>query len=286
MTKIIYGTANFNSDYGILRSQHFSDIGLNKFLLNNHIDTLDTALAYKYDLKNLSLVRKKNLKIISKLRLPKFNKLKFLNNLEKNIRINLKYLKKKNYETMLFHNVNDLKTNEGKELLSILKDLKNKKLIKNIGTSIYDRNEINISLKYFKPEVIQFPLNPINKKNFDKSFVNYLKKIGIKSQIRSVFFQGLLLKNIFYIKKQRINKNIIKALLFIDNLSKKKKLTKLELTIDYVRSVNPDSIVVGVDNIQQFKIITELFKRNIEAKKINSLRKFDNIDTRANILFK
>lgn len=286
MTKIIYGTANFNSDYGILRSQHFSDIGLNKFLLNNHIDTLDTALAYKYDLKNLSLVRKKNLKIISKLRLPKFNKLKFLNNLEKNIRINLKYLKKKNYETMLFHNVNDLKTNEGKELLSVLKDLKNKKLIKNIGTSIYDRNEINISLKYFKPEVIQFPLNPINKKNFDKSFVNYLKKIGIKSQIRSVFFQGLLLKNIFYIKKQRINKNIIKALLFIDNLSKKKKLTKLELTIDYVRSVNPDSIVVGVDNIQQFKIITELFKRNIEAKKINSLRKFDNIDTRASILYK
>ena len=98
---------------------------------------------------------------------------------------------------MLFHNVNDLKTNEGKELLSILKDLKNKKLIKNIGTSIYDRNEINISLKHFKPEVIQFPFNPINKKNFDKSFVNYLKKIGIKSQIRSIFFQGLLLKNIF-----------------------------------------------------------------------------------------
>ena len=59
---------------------------------------------------------------------------------------------------MLFHNVDDLKTIEGKELLSILKDLKNKKLIKNIGVSIYDRNEINISLMYFKPEVIQFRL--------------------------------------------------------------------------------------------------------------------------------
>jgi len=286
MIKIIYGTANFNSDYGILRSQHIPDTRLNEFLLNNHIDTLDTALAYKYDLKNLSLVRKKNLKIISKIRLPKFNKLKFLNNLEKNIRINLKYLKKKNYETMLFHNVNNLKTNEGKELLSVLKDLKNKKLIKNIGISIYGKDELNISLKYFKPEVVQFPLNPINKKNFDKSFVNYLKKIDIKSQVRSIFFQGLLLKNIFYIKKQRINKNIKKALLSIHNLSKKKKLTKLELAIDYVRSVNPDSIVVGVDNIQQFMNINELFKRNIEAKKINGLRKFDNIDTRANILLK
>jgi len=286
MIKIIYGTANFNSDYGILRSQHIPDTRLNEFLLNNHIDTLDTALAYKYDLKNLSLVRKKNLKIISKIRLPKFNKLKFLNNLEKNIRINLKYLKKKNYETMLFHNVNNLKTNEGKELLSVLKDLKNKKLIKNIGISIYGKDELNISLKYFKPEVVQFPLNPINKKNFDKSFVNYLKKIDIKSQVRSIFFQGLLLKNIFYIKKQKINKNIKKALLSIHNLSKKKKLTKLELAIDYVRSVNPDSIVVGVDNIQQFMNINELFKRNIEAKKINGLRKFDNIDTRANILLK
>ena len=83
--------------------------------------------------------------------------------MENNIRTNLNYLKKKNYETMLFHNVDDLKTIEGKELLSILKDLKNKKLIKNIGVSIYDRNEINISLMYFKPE-IQFPFNPINKK--------------------------------------------------------------------------------------------------------------------------
>jgi len=187
---------------------------------------------------------------------------------------------------MLFHNVNNLKTNEGKELLSVLKDLKNKKLIKNIGISIYGKDELNISLKYFKPEVVQFPLNPINKKNFDKSFVNYLKKIDIKSQVRSIFFQGLLLKNIFYIKKQKINKNIKKALLSIHNLSKKKKLTKLELAIDYVRSVNPDSIVVGVDNIQQFMNINELFKRNIEAKKINGLRKFDNIDTRANILLK
>ena len=286
MTKIIYGTANFNSDYGILKSRHVLDRGLNKFLLNNHINTLDTALIYKYNNKNLNLIRKKNWKIISKLKLPETNKSKFLSNLENNIRTNLNYLKKKNYETMLFHNVDDLKTIEGKELLSILKDLKNKKLIKNIGVSIYDRNEINISLMYFKPEVIQFPFNLINKKNFDKSFIDYLKKIGIKAQVRSIFFQGLLLKNFFYIKKQKINNNIKKALKFIDNLSKKKKITKIELAIDYIRSVNPDGIVVGVDNIQQFKIITELFKRNFKTKNIKGLPKFDNIDTRANILLR
>ena len=51
MTKIIYGTANFNSDYGILKSRHVLDRGLNKFLLNNHINTLDTALIYKYNNK-------------------------------------------------------------------------------------------------------------------------------------------------------------------------------------------------------------------------------------------
>ena len=59
MTKIIYGTANFNSDYGILKSRHVLDRGLNKFLLNNHINTLDTALIYKYNNKNLNLIRKK-----------------------------------------------------------------------------------------------------------------------------------------------------------------------------------------------------------------------------------
>ena len=104
---------------------------------------------------------------------------------------------------MLFHNVDDLKTIEGKELLSILKDLKNKKLIKNIGVSIYDRNEINISLMYFKPEVIQFPFNLINKKKNDKSFIDYLKKIGIKAQVRSIFFQGLFVKKFFLYKKTK-----------------------------------------------------------------------------------
>ena len=95
MTKIIYGTANFNSDYGILKSRHVLDRGLNKFLLNNHINTLDTALIYKYNNKNLNLIRKKNWKIISKLKLPETNKSKFLSNLENNIRTNLNYLKKK-----------------------------------------------------------------------------------------------------------------------------------------------------------------------------------------------
>ena len=44
--------------------------------------------------------------------------------------------------------------------------------------------------------------------------------------------------------------------------------------------------MVGVDNIQQFKIITELFKRNFKTKNIKGLPKFDNIDTRANILLR
>ena len=45
-----------------------------------------------------------------------------------------------------------------------------------------------------------------------------------------------------------------------------KKITKIELAIDYIRSVNPDGIVVGVDNIQQFKIITELLKEILRLK--------------------
>ena len=284
MTKLIYGTANFNSSYGVLESKHFSDIRLNKYFLDNNINTLDTSLVYKYNFNNISLVRKKNLKIISKIKLPKSNKLKFINDLEKNIKLNLKYLRKNNYETMLFHNVFDLKTIEGKQMLNVLKDLKFKKLIKNIGVSIYDRNEMNIVLKNFKPEIVQFPLNLLNKKKFDKSFIIYLKKMGIKSQIRSIFFQGLLLKNIFYIKKQRIRNNIKTALVYIDNLSKKNNLAKIELTINYIRSVNPDSIVVGSDNIQQFKIINELFKRSVKIKKIKGLLKFNNIDTRSKIL--
>ena len=37
--------------------------------------------------------------------------------------------------------------------------------------------------------------------------------------------------------------------------------------------------MVGVDNIQQFKIITELLK-NFKTKNIKGLPKFDNIDTK------
>ena len=72
---------------------------------------------------------------------------------------------------------------------------KKNKVIKKIGISVYNKNELNEILKVFTPEIIQFPLNVFNQSFNDKKYLQSLKHKGIELHARSIFLQGLLLKN-------------------------------------------------------------------------------------------
>ena len=59
-----------------------------------------------------------------------------------------------------------------------LRNLKKKGYIKKIGISVYNKNELDLILNIFKPEIIQFPLNVFNQSFDDKKYLQKLKKNG------------------------------------------------------------------------------------------------------------
>jgi hypothetical protein len=87
----------------------------------------------------------------------------------------------------------DLLGKYGKNYLLSLQELKRKKIIKKIGISVYDSQEIQKIWKFWKPDLIQVPFNPLDNRILDSGWVDILKKFKVKIFVRSIFLQGLLI---------------------------------------------------------------------------------------------
>ncbi len=266
--KVAIGTANFQNSYGLLKSF----VKINKLkkisneILKHKIDFLDTS----FDYKNLELKIFKKLnkfKLITKIKLPKRKKNQFIKDLDNKIRIELKRLKKKNFEVLLFHNTDDLKYKIGGDFLNEIKKLKRKKLIKNIGISIYDPKELKIVFSKFTPDIIQAPLNVFDTRILLSKYLRNRKK-KIKLQVRSVFLQGLLLQDLTKLKKLNIKKNLRAKLIEFDNICKKNKISKLEQSINFIKLQDKvDIITFGINSSENLKKNMEI----LEKKKVNKI---------------
>ena len=266
--KVAIGTANFQNNYGLLKSF----VKINKLkkisneILKHKIDFLDTSFDYKN--LELKIFKKLNkLKLITKIKLPKRKKNEFIKDLENKIKIELKRLKKKNFEVLLFHNTDDLKYKIGDDFLNEIKKLKKKKLIKNIGISIYDPKELKIVFSKFIPDIIQAPLNVFDARILMSRYLRNRKK-KIKLQVRSVFLQGLLLQDLKKLKKLNIKKNLRSKLIEFDNICKKNKISKLEQSINFIKLQDKvDIITFGINSSENLRKNMEI----LEKKKVNKI---------------
>ena len=266
--KVAIGTANFLDNYGLLKSF----VKINKLkkisneILKHKIDFLDTSFEYKN--LELNIFEKLNkFKLITKIKLPKIKRNQFIKNLEDKIRTELKRLKKKNFEVMLFHNTDDLKYKIGKDFLNEIKKLKRKKLIKNIGISIYDPKELKIVFSKFTPDIIQAPLNVFDTRILLSRYLRNRKK-RIKLQVRSVFLQGLLLQDLKKIKKLNLKKNLRAKLIEFDNICKRNKVSKLEQSINFIKLQDKvDIITFGINSSENLK----QNMRILNKKKVNKI---------------
>ncbi len=269
MNRIAIGTANFNQKYGLIKS-HVKKISSNKRLLNyinKNIRFIDTAESYKIDKNIIKTLRFKEKKIITKYKLPPKKKTLFVKKFKMKFSKDLKAFGVKKLEAVLFHNVNDLNNYHGLQLLKILKNLKNEKKIKKIGVSIYNLKEADIALKIFKPDIIQLPLNILNQEFTHNKYIDLFKKKKISIQVRSIFLQGLLLKNLNYLKKINLNKKLFKNIKKFNDWCIKKKITRLEACIHFVKNLNfADLITVGIENEENIKEIKTVMKNNLKIK--------------------
>ena len=265
---IIIGTAQFGEKYSISSNNGVNYIEANKILkeaYKNKINHLDTAINYFKAYNVLKRINISNWNIITK-----FPNLKSVKNSQKqyNIYANniLKDFKVNKIKCVHFHNTNQLFSSKGERLFKILKDLKEKKVINQIGASVYFPEDVDKLLKNYDFDVIQCPVNIFDKEFIIKKTLQKIKKRNIKVHVRSIFLQGLLL-----IETQKLPKYFKKWHNFFDIWQKyliENKISALEACISFIKNEKDiDNVIVGVDSVIQLNQILKAFK---SKKKVNN----------------
>ena len=276
--KIVLGTANIANNYGIDNSNISKISSLKKifFLLNKKkIYFIDTAYSYKNSEKTLAQFDLKKFNIISKL--PIIGEERDKNKIQTRI-VNyaystLKQLKIRRFYALLIHNTSELRGKKGERIFNTLKLLKQKQIVKKIGYSFYSPKELDKYFVTFKPDLIQGPLNLFDQRILNSGWIDILYKKGVEFHARSIFLQGLLLKERKKIpqKFQKYNDVFKKYHSWLNE----NNIGPFDACLLFVNSIKlVDKIVVGVDNLQQLNQIInfKFIKKKLNFKKMNCLK--------------
>lgn len=265
MNKFILGTAQLGLKYGINNdSGKPSNEESNKIIersIDNGIINFDTAIAYGNS--NEILNKFVNINI--------FTKIPYLKNFtSENIKM---YLKQPTFCLYL----HDFK-NYSIENINILKE---EKIIRNVGVSVYDLDEAIIVLEDNLVDYLQIPFNILDTRWLDDKFQNLLKNTSIKIVVRSVYLQGLLINPEKHLKNLKI-KNYNYILDNLKNITLELNISLKELCLFYVMSQTwVNDIIFGVETLNQLDENINLINnyKNIDEQTLLKIQNlFKNID--------
>ena len=192
--KLIIVTAQFGMKYGIANKKGIpSDnetIKIFNTAKSRNINFIDTAIAYGNCERRLGeLLDLKNYKVITKINNDIFYD---LDSITKIVKSSCNRMRTNSLNTVLLHGLSNSKE-LNQNNLNLLEILKNKETIKRVGISIYNEVEFDEILNNFQIDVIQFPLNILNRNSFRSFLFKEAKSRNIEIHARSIFLQGLLL---------------------------------------------------------------------------------------------
>lgn len=274
MADLCLGTVQFGMKYGINNRQgqpSMNDsVEMIKYAVDNGIKYIDTARAYGDAELVIGEYNKiygvpKDIKIISKLR-PNVIEAdtKDVNSLIRDeLESSLKRMGVDKLNGYLLHTPEYI---YNQNILDALLNLKEEKMVENIGVSIYDLKEGEQAIKTGIIDYIQLPYSYLDQRGIRTGFIKKAKEHGIKIFTRSAFLQGLVM-----MEKSRIPQYLAPA---ICNIEKFELITK-EFNEDIINAIihfvtdeaDIDYLVFGVDNIEQLKEDMDAYRN----KKINTL---------------
>ena len=258
--RIAIGTAQFGLHYGVANTSGKVNYDEGKKILDMALDsginTIDTAISYGESESVLGSLLMDNFKVITKLPyVPDDNKdvdAWFFSQVQGS----LSRLKISCLDGLLLHHPMQLLRNRGDELFSALEGIKSRGMTKKIGISIYDPSELDNILNRYQFDIVQAPMNIVDRRLIDSGWAHRLKEKGVDLHARSVFLQGLLLMT-GSSRPMKFNKwdSLWKS--WEDWLSFA-RVTPLQACIQYLTSLEcVDAIVVGVDSSKQLSEIIE-----------------------------
>jgi aryl-alcohol dehydrogenase-like predicted oxidoreductase len=272
LRKLALGTVQFGLNYGVTNTNGKVKEAEVKEMLDlaakNNINTIDTAIGYGDSEKILGKNKIESFDIITKIP-PLQTNLNIRDWVTNQIQASLMRLNKHSIYAVLFHNPNDLLSSSGKKLYEAVSDQKKSGLVEKIGISIYSPDQLEKITKYFDYDIVQAPLNLIDRRLVESGWLSKLHKKNIEVHIRSVFLQGLLLQDRKKIPEKFKRWDSIWKV--FDDHIKQNNINPVELCLSYPLNFSEvTKIVVGAHNTIQLKEI-------IDSYEYAKLKDFPNI---------
>lgn len=278
MSKLALGTVQFGLGYGVANEVgQVESAEVEKIMTSakkHAIDILDTAIAYGTSEQVLGRVGVDGFRVITKLpSLPEVQ-----NNVAhwvtEQVRESLARLGQKKLYGLLLHRSEDLLGSKGGQLIQALADLKNDGLVQKIGISIYSPDEFDEVYQKTKIDLVQAPLNVIDRRIETSGWLVRLKDDGVEVHTRSAFLQGLLL-----MERSKIPKKFSRWSSLWDQWHEKLKIlgvSPLTASLAYPLSLaQVDQVVVGVDSASQFVEILQAAENINEGPDTSFMRSAD-----------
>jgi len=279
---VILGTAQLGTDYGLFGRSHPPDDGEARRLLEEAVERgirhFDTAPTYGNSEKRLgdffSSADGSSPSFTTKVwvdKLPGTTHDDLPSAVERCVRGSLERLQSGRLHGVLIHHVEELARFENR-LLDPLLDLRDQGVIQYVGVSIYSCEQLETSLNYFIPDIVQISVNLLDRRLIDERCRALYRRHDFEIHARSVFLQGLVFRT-----PSTLPPALAAAREPLRTL--RHRLNPLEISpahasLGFVRSQpEVDALLLGVENVRQLRQNLDLLSRPLPEEVLDELNK-------------
>ena len=255
--KLALGTVQFGLKYGVANQtgqvSRSEAKAILQLALAKGIDTIDTAIAYGESESCLGEVGTENFKLITKLPPLPYESINVAAWVNQQVNESLSRMRVSAVYGLLLHRSDQLLGPNGADLFRSLQTLKDKEKVQKVGVSIYSPDELS-ALQSYHFDIVQAPFNLLDQRLLSSGWMHRLKDDGVEIHTRSAFLQGLLLMKLANIPTKFEHWS---RLWFIwHQWLANRGFDAVEACLAFPRSFcEIDRVIVGVDNVNQFKQI-------------------------------
>lgn len=195
--KLALGGAQFGLAYGVSnqsgqvsRQAAREIVGLARLA---GVDTIDTAVAYGDSEACLGEIGVASFKVVTKLPPMPDYIIDVSAWVFDQIKGSLDRLDVARVHGLLLHRADQLLGKRGQALVTALQNTRHDGVVAKIGVSIYDPEQLAAIMPVFTPDIVQAPLNLLDRRLVTSGWMQRLHDAGVEVHTRSAFLQGLLL---------------------------------------------------------------------------------------------
>lgn len=254
--KLALGTVQFGLSYGVAnQSGQVSRTEAKKmleFAVSQGLDTIDTAIAYGDSEECLGEIGVENLRVITKLPPVPYGCEDINRWVSQHISESMGRLGCGELHGLMLHRSTDLLGVYGQQLYNAMRKLKENRLVRKIGVSVYSPDELDAISSQFSVDIVQAPFNIVDQRLLTTGWLDRLKNEGIELHTRSSFLQGLLL-----MPRQEIPEKFSRWNPLWDRWDgwlHDFDVSAAKVCLDFVHSFEKiDRIVIGAENLSQLQ---------------------------------